>query len=59
MTKADIQSIGWLNRHDGYINLTVCTHYQLQPIFIKATKAQYDAAGGDQDKLKDLALSLL
>lgn len=55
MKKEDIRSVGWLNRYDGQITLTVCFH-GIQPHSVAVvTKEQFEKARGDQDAMKQLA----
>jgi hypothetical protein len=51
-----ITSIGWLHNADKSIALTIAIRYQIQPVFVSISKAEFDNAGGiegiNQDKQK-------
>ncbi|BEI26576.1 DUF987 family protein [Vibrio fluvialis] len=55
MKKENIRSVGWLNRQDGQIALTICFNGINQPSVAVVSREQYDAVKNDDEALKQLA----
>lgn len=54
-----ITSIGWLHRADGDVNLTPCFDGNMFPVKVHVTKEEYKLTDGDEEKMKELAMSKL
>ncbi|ELA9367538.1 DUF987 family protein [Vibrio parahaemolyticus] len=61
MKKEDIRSVGWLNCHNGSINLTICFHFSsgYSDSVANVTKEQFESVRGDEDAMKQLAIESL
>ena len=53
MNVNNITSIGWLHNADKSIALTICLRFQMQPVFVSISKAEFNNAGGIEEIQKN------
>jgi len=54
-----ISSIGWLNCHDGSINLTPCLDGNVFPTIVNVTHESFEKVRNDENLMKQLAAEML